>query len=80
MSFPQIQALANGMAIPTIDSYDVPAISFAAPGIFKEWHLTPAALGTALSMELIGMAAGSMLLGSLRTVSAAAGPSSVAWR
>lgn len=46
-----------------IDGFDVLAISFAAPGIAKEWGTTQAALGIVMSMELIGMAIGSFILG-----------------
>ncbi|TGY91024.1 MFS transporter, partial [Marinicauda pacifica] len=33
------------------------------PGIAEEWNITRGALGVVLSMELIGMAVGSVLLG-----------------
>jgi hypothetical protein len=36
-----------------IDGFDVLSISFAAPGIAKEWGTTQAALGVVMSMELI---------------------------
>jgi benzoate transport len=39
------------------------SISFASPGIAAEWGVERAALGVVLSMELIGMAVGSVLLG-----------------
>ena len=41
------------------------SISFASPGIMAEWQITRVALGFVLSMELIGMAFGSIFLGSL---------------
>ena len=41
------------------------AISFASPGIAREWGIDRAALGFVLSMELIGMGAGSIALGGL---------------
>ncbi|MCG8441405.1 MAG: MFS transporter [Caulobacterales bacterium] len=47
-----------------LDGFDVLSISFAAPGIAVEWNIDRAALGLVLSMELIGMAVGSILLGS----------------
>jgi MFS family permease len=37
--------------------------AFASPGIYKEWGINNAALGIVLSMELIGMAVGSVFLG-----------------
>ena len=46
-----------------MDGFDVLSISFASPGIAKEWGTTPAALGIVLSMELIGMSIGSFFLG-----------------
>ena len=48
-----------------IDGFDVLSISFAAPGIAKEWGTTPAALGVVMSMELVGMAIGSFFLGGM---------------
>jgi benzoate transport len=48
----------NGM-----DGFDVLSIAFASPGISREWGIMPAALGVVLSMELIGMAIGSVFLG-----------------
>ncbi len=41
------------------------AISFASPGIAREWGIDRAALGFVLSMELIGMGLGSIFLGGL---------------
>ena len=41
------------------------AISFAAPGIARDWGVDRAALGVVLSMELIGMGIGSVLVGGL---------------
>ena len=46
-----------------LDGFDVLSISFASPGIATEWGIDRAALGIVLSMELIGMAAGSIFLG-----------------
>lgn len=46
-----------------LDGFDVLSISFAAPGIAREWGLDNATLGWILSMELFGMAVGSALLG-----------------
>ena len=59
------QVLAVGMCVllNALDGYDVLSISFASPGIAKEWGIDRAALGIVLSMELIGMAVGSVLLG-----------------
>lgn len=48
-----------------LDGYDVLSIAFAAPGITEEWGLSKAVLGVVLSLELAGMAVGSIFLGSL---------------
>ncbi len=44
-------------------AFDVLSISFASPGIAKDWGLDKATLGWVLSMELVGMGLGSVLLG-----------------
>jgi benzoate transport len=46
-----------------MDGFDVLSIAFASPGIAAEWGINRADLGIVLSMELIGMAIGSILLG-----------------
>lgn len=46
-----------------IDGFDVLSIAFASPGIAREWGIAQTALGVVLSMELIGMAFGSIFLG-----------------
>ena len=48
-----------------LDGYDILAIAFAAPGITEEWGLSKSVLGIVLSLELAGMAIGSIFLGSL---------------
>ena len=63
MSSLQIIVVAITTLLNAIDGFDVLSISFAAPGIAKEWGTTQAALGVVMSMELIGMAIGSFLLG-----------------
>jgi benzoate transport len=65
MSAFQWRIVAVMIGLNAIDGFDVLAISFASPGIARDWSLDPAALGIVLSMELIGMAFGSMALGSL---------------
>lgn len=59
----QIIAVAITIGLNALDGFDVLAISFASPGIAEEWGIDRAALGVVLSMELIGMAFGSILLG-----------------
>jgi MFS family permease len=63
MSAAQLVAVLITIALNALDGFDVLAISFASPGITAEWHIDRAALGAVLSMELIGMAVGSVLLG-----------------
>jgi MFS family permease len=54
-----ITALLNAL-----DGFDLLAISFATPGIMKEFHIEPSVgLGLVLAMDLWGMAVGSFLLG-----------------
>ena len=65
MARPQIAAIILCVLLNALDGFDVLAISFASPGIAAEWRVDRAALGLVLSMELIGMAAGSVLLGGL---------------
>lgn len=61
----QIVVVALCIALNALDGFDVLAISFAAPGIAAEWGITRATLGVVLSMELFGMAVGSVLIGNL---------------
>src|SRR5688572_32557505 len=61
----QIMVVIITIALNALDGFDVLSISFASPGIAKEWGIDRAALGIVLSMELIGMAAGSLLLGGI---------------
>ena len=63
MSALQIFVVAVTIALNALDGFDVMSISFASPGIATEWGINRAALGIVLSMELIGMAFGSILLG-----------------
>src|SRR5579862_8820590 len=63
MSRMQIAAVVTCILLNAIDGFDVLAISFASPGIAREWGIDRAALGVVLSMELLGMALGSILLG-----------------
>ena len=63
MSALQIAAVAISVGLNALDGFDVLSISFAAPGISAEWGIDRAALGVVLSMELIGMAVGSVLFG-----------------
>src|SRR5688572_25032337 len=63
MSRLQVVVVAITVALNALDGFDVLSISFASPGIADEWGIDRAALGIVLSMELIGMAIGSIALG-----------------
>ena len=63
MSRLQWAVVALTIALNALDGFDVLSISFASPGIAQEWGIDRAALGIVLSMELIGMAIGSVFLG-----------------
>src|SRR5215468_2430013 len=65
MSTLQLLVIAITVALNALDGFDVASISFASPGIAKEWGIDRGALGIVLSMEVIGMAIGSMFLGGL---------------
>lgn len=65
MGTTQILAVAICTILNALDGFDVLSISFASPGIAKEWGISRGALGLVLSMELIGMAVGSVVLGNL---------------
>ncbi len=63
----RFQMLAVGVCVllNALDGFDVLAISFASPGIASDWGINRAQLGIVLSMELIGMAVGSIFLGGM---------------
>ena len=63
MSVRQWLAVIVTVGLNAMDGFDVLSISFAAPGVARDWGVDKATLGWVLSMELIGMALGSMLLG-----------------
>lgn len=65
MSARQWYVVAICIGILALDGYDVLSIAFAAPGITAEWGLSKTALGVVLSLELAGMAAGSIIMGAL---------------
>ena len=63
MGISQWLALLVTVGLNALDGYDVLSISFASPGIAKEWGIDRAVLGWVLSAELLGMAIGSVILG-----------------
>ena len=65
MGIRQILVVGICVLLTALDGFDVLSISFASPGIAKDWGIDRAALGVVLSMELIGMALGSIFLGKM---------------
>ena len=65
MTSRQVLVVIISLWLTALDGFDVLAISFAAPGIARDWGIDRAALGVVLSMELIGMGIGSILIGGL---------------
>lgn len=63
MSRFQWGVVATMVGLNALDGFDVLSISFASPGIAAAWGIDRAALGIVLSMELVGMAIGSLVLG-----------------
>lgn len=64
----QVFAVAICVALNALDGFDILAITFAAPGISREWGLGPGALGIVISTGLMGMAVGSLLLAPLADI------------
>ena len=58
-------AILVTVGLNALDGFDVLSISFASPGIARDWGIERATLGWLLSMELLGMSIGSVLLGGL---------------
>jgi len=65
MSVLQVVIVGITIALNALDGFDVTSISYASPGISKEWALPQGGLGIVLSMELIGMAIGSIVIGNI---------------
>lgn len=63
MSAAQWLAVIVIVGLNAMDGFDVLSISFASPGIARDWGVDKALLGWILSMELVGMGLGSVLLG-----------------
>src|SRR5262245_41012624 len=59
----QVIIVVITICLNALDGFDVASISYASPGIAKEWGIDSAGLGIVLSMELLGMALGSIFLG-----------------
>ena len=63
MGVGQWLAVLVTVGLNALDGFDVLSISFASPGIARDWAIDKATLGWVLSTELFGMALGSLLLG-----------------
>jgi MFS family permease len=63
MSTMQIVVVIITIALNALDGFDVLSISLAAGSIRTEFGIGPAITGLLLSMELVGMALGSIFLG-----------------
>ena len=64
MSTLQLVVCTVTVFLNALDGFDLLAISFATSGIMSEFHIPPdAGLGLVLSMDLVGMAIGSFVLG-----------------
>jgi benzoate transport len=63
MTTAQLVVVVITVLLNAMDGFDILSIAFASPGIAKEWGINQLALGIVLSMELIGMAIGSVFLG-----------------
>src|SRR6185503_6802828 len=60
----QIVVCTITVFLNALDGFDLLAISFATPGIMKDFGIEPSVgLGLVLAMDLVGMAVGSFLLG-----------------
>ena len=63
MCWLQIVAVIITIGLNGLDGFDVLSMSFALPGVAKEWGVQPGARGILASMGLLGMAIGSLWLG-----------------
>jgi benzoate transport len=63
MTTAQLAVVVITVLLNAMDGFDILSIAFASPGIAKEWGINQLGLGIVLSMELIGMAIGSVFLG-----------------
>ena len=63
MTTAQVVVVVITVLLNAMDGFDILSIAFAGPGIAREWGINQLELGIVLSMELIGMAIGSVFLG-----------------
>ena len=62
-SNPVLKIIGLCFVLLICDSYDVAALSFAAPVLIKSWALSPQAMGLVFSVGLFGLLVGSILFG-----------------
>ncbi|QGP81034.1 MFS transporter [Sphingobium sp. CAP-1] len=65
MRLPQCVAIAICFLLNALDGFDILAVTFAAPGIARQWSVGPATIGLVVSSGLAGMVVGSLTLGQL---------------
>jgi benzoate transport len=65
MGLLQVIVVAITIGLNALDGFDVQSMTFASAGIRQQWQLPPDGLFWVLSMELWGMALGSLLLGGM---------------
>src|ERR1700679_2646238 len=58
----QIAAIAMLFCLNALDGFDVLAVAFAAPGLTKDWSITPGELGLVISLRLFGSGFGSLII------------------
>ena len=64
-SDPVLKIIGLCFLLLVCDSYDVAALSFAAPVLIKSWALSPQSMGLVFSIGLFGLLVGSILFGRL---------------
>ncbi len=62
---PLLKIIGLCFLLMVCDSYDVAALSFAAPALIKDWHLSPSSMGIVFSAGLFGLLVGSVAFGRL---------------
>ena len=65
MGMAQVVAIAICFLLNALDGFDILAVTFAAPGIARQWSIGPGAIGLVVSAGLAGMVVGSLTLGQL---------------
>ncbi len=58
----QLRIIAVLFGLNALDGFDVLAIAFAAPGITRDWAISPSALGFVISLGLFGNGIGALVV------------------